>query len=347
MNLERSFHDGVDLPLRARLPRGPDPAPLRALQHRGEVREPRREDAGARASSTWPPATTRARTAIPGPAAFACCKGRDPRKDQSYFLFGLTQEQLAAALFPVGHLEKAEVRRLARERGLPVADKAESQEICFVPDGDYAGFVEREAPAADRSGPDPRPRAGASSVATTACTASPWASGAGLGVTSARPLYVLEVRPAGAHGGGRRRGARCASDRLVAREVNWLSIPEPAPAAPRRGADPLPARGGAGHPPAPSAAGASEVRFDDAAAGDHPRPGRRLLRRRRLPGRRLDRGPRAFSRLARSRMSARRAAACCAAFFDEPSPSVTSPRRCGTRTRNRRRWLGPSSATTT
>ena len=53
----------------------------------------------------------------------------------------------------MGHLEKAEVRRLARERGLRVADKAESQEICFVPDGDYAGFVERSAPAADRSGP--------------------------------------------------------------------------------------------------------------------------------------------------------------------------------------------------
>ncbi len=61
-------------------------------------------------------------------------RGRDRSKDQSYFLFGLSQEQLRAALFPVGDLEKPEVRRIAAEKRLPVADKAESMEICFVPD---------------------------------------------------------------------------------------------------------------------------------------------------------------------------------------------------------------------
>ena len=70
-------------------------------------------------------------------------KGRDPDKDQSYFLFGLRQEQLARALFPLGDLRKQQVRGLARRHSLPVAEKPESQEICFVPDNDYAGFIER------------------------------------------------------------------------------------------------------------------------------------------------------------------------------------------------------------
>src|SRR5678816_1534712 len=66
----------------------------------------------------------------------------DGDKDQSYFLFSLTQEQLARASFPVGALTKPEVRAEARRLGLSVAEKADSQEICFVPDGDYARFVE-------------------------------------------------------------------------------------------------------------------------------------------------------------------------------------------------------------
>ncbi|MPZ18076.1 MAG: tRNA 2-thiouridine(34) synthase MnmA [Luteitalea sp.] len=72
-------------------------------------------------------------------------RGRDTARDQSYFLFSLTQAQLARARFPVGHLTKPEVRAIARERGLPVADKPDSQEICFVPPGRHAEFVERHA----------------------------------------------------------------------------------------------------------------------------------------------------------------------------------------------------------
>jgi len=71
-------------------------------------------------------------------------KGRDLHKDQSYFLFELTQEQLAWALFPLGELSKAETRALARRYGLPTAEKAESQEICFIPDGNYARFIKKE-----------------------------------------------------------------------------------------------------------------------------------------------------------------------------------------------------------
>src|SRR6267378_4170681 len=70
-------------------------------------------------------------------------RGRNPQKDQSYFLWELTLDQLARALFPLGEMSKPEVREVARGQKLAVAEKAESQEICFVPDGDYAGFIDR------------------------------------------------------------------------------------------------------------------------------------------------------------------------------------------------------------
>ena len=72
----------------------------------------------------------------------------DSHKDQTYFLFGLSQAQLEAVEFPLGGMTKAEVRERARELGLATAEKPESQEICFVPDGDYAGAVERARPDA-------------------------------------------------------------------------------------------------------------------------------------------------------------------------------------------------------
>ena len=152
-------------------------------------------------------------------------KGRDAAKDQSYFLFGLTLDQLETALFPVGELDKAEVRRIAREHGLPVADKAESQEICFVPDGDYAAFVERQVASADRSG----------AIVDTAGREIGRHSGVhrftvgqrrGLGLAAARPRYVLEVRAATATVvvGDQ---AELLSDRLRVRELNWLTSPAP------------------------------------------------------------------------------------------------------------------------
>jgi tRNA-specific 2-thiouridylase len=78
-------------------------------------------------------------------------RGRNSQKDQSYFLWELTQEQLSRALFPLGEMSKPEVREVAREQHLAVAEKKESQEICFVPDGDYAGFIDRYLAAEDRS----------------------------------------------------------------------------------------------------------------------------------------------------------------------------------------------------
>ena len=73
-------------------------------------------------------------------------KGRDPARDQSYFLYGTTRDQLDYLRFPLGDLPKSETRRLAVEAGLVVADKPDSQDICFVPDGDYAGLVKRLRP---------------------------------------------------------------------------------------------------------------------------------------------------------------------------------------------------------
>lgn len=73
-------------------------------------------------------------------------RGHDPRKDQTYFLFSMTQEQLSKTLFPVGDFTKDEIRSVAGEAGLVTAKKPESQDICFIPDGDYAGFLERHFP---------------------------------------------------------------------------------------------------------------------------------------------------------------------------------------------------------
>ena len=73
-------------------------------------------------------------------------KGRDPARDQSYFLYGTTADQLAYLRFPLGDLPKSETRRLAAEEGLVVAGKPDSQDICFVPDGDYASLVKKLRP---------------------------------------------------------------------------------------------------------------------------------------------------------------------------------------------------------
>jgi tRNA-specific 2-thiouridylase len=79
-------------------------------------------------------------------------RGADPARDQSYFLFATTQEQLNFLRFPLGALPKSRVREIAAELGLGVAAKPDSQDICFVPDGDYAGLVKKLRPEADTRG---------------------------------------------------------------------------------------------------------------------------------------------------------------------------------------------------
>jgi tRNA-specific 2-thiouridylase len=154
-------------------------------------------------------------------------RGVDPAKDQSYFLFSLTQEQLAAALFPVGDFPKDEVRAYARRRRLPVADKPDSQEICFIPDHDYRAFVTKSVPQAAREGAfvDEEGRVLGSHAGIHRFTVGQ-RKGLGLSSPTGVPMYVLALRPAD------RRvvvgpKASLEQTRLTASGVNWISA-EPA-----------------------------------------------------------------------------------------------------------------------
>ena len=89
----------------------------------------------------------------PASSRYLLKKGIDELKDQSYFLYRLTQDQLAHVLFPLGTLRKTEVRQLARTMTLPAAERPESQEICFVPDNDYRAFLQERAPETIKPGP--------------------------------------------------------------------------------------------------------------------------------------------------------------------------------------------------
>ncbi len=83
---------------------------------------------------------------------YLLAKGHSAHKDQSYFLFTLTQAQLSRVCFPLGEMDKDQVRGKAGELGFSVAGKSDSQDICFIPDGDYIGFLEGQMDSADRSG---------------------------------------------------------------------------------------------------------------------------------------------------------------------------------------------------
>jgi tRNA-specific 2-thiouridylase len=156
VNFERQFEDAVVRPFVADYLSGRTPLPCAHCNSSvkfGDLLTTARQ-IGAERLATGHYARVRRNEAT---GRWELWRARDSGKDQSYFLFGLTQEQLARALFPLGELTKAEVRELAREMRLPVAEKPESQEICFVPSGDYAQFIaayqsERGAAAGEAAG---------------------------------------------------------------------------------------------------------------------------------------------------------------------------------------------------
>lgn len=125
---------------------------------------------------------------------FNLSKGKDPTKDQTYFLYTMTQDQLARTLMPIGQLTKEKVRKIAKELDLAVHKRPESQEICFIPDDDYARFLEQKIPDIFQKGP----------IVDTEDHILGHHSGIlhftigqrrGLGIAARQPLYVLEIHP--------------------------------------------------------------------------------------------------------------------------------------------------------
>ena len=155
-------------------------------------------------------------------------RGRDPQKDQSYFLWELRQDQLSRALFPLGEMSKPDARDAARRNDLAVAEKKESQEICFVPDGDYSGFIDRYLEAEQQTARLP----GAGEIVTTTGNVIGTHTGIhrytigqrrGIGIADARPLYVLNVDPS------HNRvtvgyDTELLSDEFTAAGVNWIAF---------------------------------------------------------------------------------------------------------------------------
>jgi tRNA-uridine 2-sulfurtransferase len=154
-------------------------------------------------------------------------RARDDSKDQSYFLFGLTQEQMSRTSFPLGELTKDEVRSIARAAKLPVAEKPDSQEICFVPSGSYVRFIEAYLGEQGSTLPEE-----AGEIVTTSGEILGRHSGVhnftigqrkGLGLAAGRPLYVVAIDRA-----SRRvvvgEDAELRSAECEVRDINWISL---------------------------------------------------------------------------------------------------------------------------
>jgi tRNA-specific 2-thiouridylase len=156
-------------------------------------------------------------------------RAADLAKDQTYFLFGLTQEQLAHTLFPLGRMTKTEVREAARRHGLALAEKPDSQEICFIPGGDYKQFLTAYLEEQGQRLPET-----AGEMVTSNGDVLGRHEGIfnftvgqrkGLGVSSPSPLYVLQIDPA-THRVTLGADEELATRTLRARCLNWISIAE-------------------------------------------------------------------------------------------------------------------------
>jgi len=151
----------------------------------------------------------------------------DRSKDQTYFLFGLTQEQLSRTLFPLGNMTKPEVREVARKHSLVIAEKPDSQEICFVPGGDYKRFIDAYLSEQGEQLPDT-----SGELVTTDGKVLGHHEGVhnftvgqrkGLGVATGSPLYVININ--GAEGKVTvGENDDLLSRTLIARDLNWIAV---------------------------------------------------------------------------------------------------------------------------
>jgi tRNA-specific 2-thiouridylase len=158
----------------------------------------------------------------PATGRWGLWRGRDRHKDQSYVLYGLTQVQLQMVRLPVGEFDKTQIRATAHRMELPVADKPDSQEICFVPRGTYADVVQRLRPQAVRPGPilDTSGRVVGTHQGITRFTIG---QRRGLGVAAGVPQYVVGIDPArNAVILGHEEDLLC--DGLTAGGMNWIAI---------------------------------------------------------------------------------------------------------------------------
>ncbi len=158
-------------------------------------------------------------------------RGKNLWKDQSYFLWELTQDQLSRAMFPLGEMLKSEVRDVAREANLYTAEKAESQEICFVPDGKYSEFIDRYLTHEGREKEIPH----SGEIVNARGEILGQHSGIhrytigqrrGIGISNEKPLYVTQIERA------RNRivvgeADELASREFIAKDVNWVAFDEP------------------------------------------------------------------------------------------------------------------------
>jgi tRNA-specific 2-thiouridylase len=171
-------------------------------------------------------------------------RGLDHRKDQSYVLFGVPREELEHMLLPIGEMEKADVRKLAEELGLPVFNKPDSQEICFVPDNDYARLVKKKSPETVKAGVFVSPEG---AVLGTHGGHQHFTIGQrkGIGLAFGYPIYVTGIDPASNRVTlGKKEGLM--HRKLAAREVNWIAGDAPQEAVKclakvRYNSEPLPA----------------------------------------------------------------------------------------------------------
>jgi len=224
VNLEDTFEQGVVRPFVESYLAGETPIPCSLCNT--EIKFARfietARQVGADAVATGHYARV---TRDPDSGRYRLFAGCDPSKDQSYFLFGLKQEQLARTLFPLGAFNKQEVRAMAREKNLPVAEKPDSQEICFVPTGNYRQFIDAYLSEQGKK----LEEAGGEMVTTDGRVLGRHqglgnytvGQRKGLGVATGTPLYVIgldRARNRVVVGADR----ELLKSRLLVREINWI-----------------------------------------------------------------------------------------------------------------------------